>query len=110
MAKEEMAKLTPKEGVETENAGIIQDGKPLTKEQTIAYIQLLEDRLKMASKTLKEMRKELELYQMQDYYQRAQLLCMVISNKEIDEQFRTMCQNELKMLVYPPKEETKVEQ
>ena len=114
MAKEETVKLTPKDGVKPEDinalsGAIPQDGKPLTKEQVSVYINQLEDRLRRASAMLKEMKKELELYQMQDYYQRAQLLCVIISNNNIGEQFRSMCEEELKLLVYPPKEEPKQE-
>ena len=42
---------------------------------------------------------------MQDYYQRAQLLCVVLANDKINEEFRAKCEAELIELVYPPKQE-----
>ena len=92
-----------------EEAKANEQPKPLTREQLAAYINNLELRLKEAYENLRETRKELELYQMQDYYQRAQLLCVVIANDKLDPEFLAKCKEELMKMIYPPKEEPKTE-
>jgi hypothetical protein len=42
---------------------------------------------------------------MQDYYQRAQMLCVILANDKIAEDFRKKCEQELFELVYPPQKE-----
>ena len=79
--------------------------KKLTQEQLGAYVNHLENELKKAYASLKEAQKEITMYQMQDYYQRAQLLCVVLANDKINEEFRAKCEAELIELVYPPKQE-----
>lgn len=74
------------------------------------YIGQLEERLKRTSAALRDAQKEIELYQMQDYYQRAQLLCVILANDKLNEDFRKKCEDELQKLVYPPKPESKEEQ
>ena len=81
--------------------------KKLDYNQLVAYAQQLEERLKFSGKKLKEMEDQLLFYQMQDYYQRAQLLCMVCANDKLGQDFRDQCEAELHSLVFPPqKEET----
>lgn len=74
------------------------------------YIGQLEERLKRTSAALHDAQKEITFYQMQDYYQRAQLLCVVLANDKLNEEFRKKCEEELQNLVYPPKPENKEEQ
>lgn len=105
MAKEEMAKIAPKDPNEPNKQSIPQEGQKLTRQEVAAYIGQLEDRLKKTLEVLKDTRKELEFYQMQDYYQRAQLLCVVIANDKLSQEFRDKCAEELENLVYPPREE-----
>lgn len=83
--------------------------KPLTREQLAAYVNNLEIRLKDAYQNLREAEKQINLYQMQDYYQRAQLLCVVLANDKLNEEFRKKCEEELQNLVYPPKKEMEPE-
>lgn len=86
-----------------------EERKPLDAKQLAAYVSQLETRLKSAYSDLREAKKELSFYQMQDYYQRAQLLCVLVSNTSLNEEFRKKCEEELMNLVYPPQPEGKEE-
>lgn len=81
--------------------------KKLSYDQIAAYAGQLEARLKSTIGQLQEAQQALQMYQMQDYYQRAQLLCMIIANERINGSFRDQCESELFTLVYPPQEEEK---
>lgn len=88
--------------------------KKLTYDQLTVYAGQLENRLKAAAgqiqevtNRLQEAEQALQFYQMQDYYQRAQLLCMIAANEKIGSAFREQCESELYSLVFPPQEEKK---
>lgn len=96
MAKEEEVKIEEKakEGQEKLNF-----------QKLSIYASQLEGRLNNAAKHIEELEKQLTLYQMQDYYQRAQMLCVILANDKIAEDFRKKCEQELFELVYPPQKE-----
>lgn len=95
MAKEEL-KAPEVENVHPES---------LDAKQLAAYAGQLEERLKIVLKSLHEAKKELEMYQMQDYYQRAQLLMAVLDHKNVSPEFQKKCHDELISLVFPPVKE-----
>lgn len=80
-------------------------GEPMDIKKLAAYANQLETRLKSAYSELNEARQQISMYQMQDYYQRAQLLCMVISNEKIGDDLRKRCESELGSLIFPPEPE-----
>lgn len=96
MAKEETKPTLELKDVEPE----VLDAKKLA-----AYADQLENRLKIALQNLREAKKELEMYQMQDYYQRAQLLLTVLSSQYVSEEFQKKCHDELMNMVFPPVKE-----
>lgn len=80
-------------------------GEKLTYEKLAAYANQLQGRLEYASRQLESLTQELNFYRTQDYYQRAQLLCMILSNDRLDAGFRYKCEEELQDLVFPKEEE-----
>ena len=96
MAKEEEIKTEPKAESNEDK---------LTMQKLSVYAAQLEGRLNKALEHIKNLEKEVALYQMQDYYQRAQMLCVILANEKIDKEFRDKCEAELKELVYPPQRE-----
>lgn len=96
MAKEEEVKIEEK----------AKEGQEKLNFQKLSfYASQLEGRLNNATKHIEELEKQLTLYQMQDYYQRAQMLCVILANDKIAEDFRKKCEQELFELVYPPQKE-----
>lgn len=99
---------TPPEEVKIE-----EKGEKLDINKVAIYAAQLEGRLKDAAERIKvmsakmhELEDQLAFYQMQDYYQRAQLLCVIVSNDAFDPELRAKCAEELAQHVYPsPKKE-----
>lgn len=99
MAKEELKQP----GIPEVNPN--EEARPLDAKQLAAYNGYLETTIKQLNAKLKELTKEVEFYQMQDYYQRAQFLLAVVSNDSITDELRRRCHRELEALLFPSEQE-----